>query len=477
MSNFTSLPELGVGLVYMAGLRPFIESNAGAIDFLEVEPQQHWFHATDPCSRLRLDVRTFDSILSLAPRHLVHSVGCPVAAVETGLDEQRSALAESIRALDPPWISEHLSFDRFNEGARKSHAGFLLPPIQSDESIAVAARNLRRLKEVAGRATLFETGVNYLRPWPGELPDGQFFAAVAEAADCGILLDLHNLFTNERNGRQPMRDVVDSLPLDRVVEVHIAGGEWLNGYWLDAHSQLAPSELWERASDIVRALPNLKAITFEIMDEALVGEGIAESALREELERLRILWQSRASRAPAVTPPPRPATRAGTWSLPALAEWQTALGALANDAPHPSTLTSVLARDPGVAILKTLVRAVRMGTLVDALQLSSRLLRLTLGPDRLQRVLEDYARTHSPLPYATDEVRRFGGWLRMQGLEVSVLEDVLGLEEACCRAIADGRRETARFSHDPDAVVAALLAGKVPHEPRLASPITLEISP
>ena len=477
MSNLTSLPELGVGLVYMAGLRPFIESNPDAIDFLEVEPQQHWFHATDPCSRLRLDLRTFDSILSLAPRHLVHSVGCPVAAIETGLDEQRSASAESIRVLDPPWISEHLSFDRYNEGARQCHAGFLLPPIQSDESIAVAARNLRRLREVAGRATLFETGVNYLRPWPGELPDGQFFSTVAQAADCGILLDLHNLFTNERNGRQPMRDVVDSLPLDRVVEVHIAGGEWLNGYWLDAHSQLAPSELWERAGEIVRELPNLKAITFEIMDEALIGEGMAESALREEMERMRILWQSRASHASAVAGPPRTTTKAGTGSLPALAEWQIALGALANETPHRSALTRALAPDPGVTILKTLVRAVRMGTLVDALQLSSRLLRLSLGPDRMQRVLEDYAHTHSPLPYATDEARRFGSWLRTQGLEVPALEDVLGLEEACCRAIADGRRETVRLSHDPDAVVGALLAGRLPNEPRLASPITLEISP
>src|SRR5205807_827419 len=122
---------------------------------------------------------------------------------------------------------------------------------------------------------------------------------------------LHNLFTNERNGRQPMRDVVDRLPLDRVVEVHIAGGEWLNSYWLDAHSQLAPIELWERASDIVCTLPNLKAITFEIMDEALIGEGITKSALREELERLRNLWQCRASRAPAVTRASSPATRAG----------------------------------------------------------------------------------------------------------------------------------------------------------------------
>ena len=162
----------------------------------------------------------------------MHSVGCPVAGLDNGLNEQRMALAESIRLLDPPWVSEHLSFDRYCDDGRQVHAGFLLPSIQSEESVALAARNLRRLQHLADRPILFETGVNYLRPWPGEMADGEFFAAVAQRADCGILLDLHNLFANERNGRQSMCDVLDTLPLDRVIEVHLAGGEWLDGYWL-----------------------------------------------------------------------------------------------------------------------------------------------------------------------------------------------------------------------------------------------------
>ena len=71
---------------------------------------------------------------------------------------------------------------------------------------------------------LVETGVSYLRPRPGELSDGAYIAGVAERADCGILLDLHNLLTNERNGRQPVSEVLDELPLERVLEVHVAGG-------------------------------------------------------------------------------------------------------------------------------------------------------------------------------------------------------------------------------------------------------------
>ena len=61
-------------------------------------------------------------------------------------------------------------------------------------------------------------------------------AAVAECADCGILLDLHNLFANGVNGRQSVEEFIAQLPLERVWEIHVAGGVELDGYWLDAHS-------------------------------------------------------------------------------------------------------------------------------------------------------------------------------------------------------------------------------------------------
>ena len=103
---------------------------------------------------------------------------------------------------------------------------------------------------------------DYLRPRPGELGDGEFFAAVAEQADCGILLDLHNLWCNERDGRQPVRDVLAELRLERVWEVHLAGGEELVGYLLDAHSPLpgarghaTPRSPWRTERGVGRLRP------------------------------------------------------------------------------------------------------------------------------------------------------------------------------------------------------------------------------
>ena len=122
------------------------------------------------------------------------------------------------------WASEHLSFNQARLAGREFFGGFLLPPVQTMASARIAARNIAAVKDLLPVPFAFETGVNYLAPQPGEMPDGAFFAAVAEQADCGILLDLHNLWCNERNGRQRVLDVVAELPLDRVWEVHLAGG-------------------------------------------------------------------------------------------------------------------------------------------------------------------------------------------------------------------------------------------------------------
>lgn len=100
-----------------------------------------------------------------------------------------------------------------------------MPPIQTFEAVKIAADNINYLRDRLNIPFAFETGVNYLQPLPGEMTDGSFFAAVAETADCGILLDLHNLWCNEKNGRSSVRQVIAELARDRVWELHLAGGQ------------------------------------------------------------------------------------------------------------------------------------------------------------------------------------------------------------------------------------------------------------
>lgn len=84
------------------------------------------------------------------------------------------------------------------------------------------------------------------------------------ARHCGILLDLHNIYCNALNGRQSVEQFLSALPLERVWELHVAGGFEVDGYWLDAHSGAIPPPLHAICAYVVPSLPQLKAIVFEL---------------------------------------------------------------------------------------------------------------------------------------------------------------------------------------------------------------------
>ncbi len=113
-------------------------------------------------------------------------------------------------------------------------------------------------------------------------------AAVAEDADCGILLDLHNLLCNARNGGESVAAFCEALPLERVWEIQLAGGELERGFFTDAHSGLVEPELMEVAATLTASLPNLQAVTFEIMPERVAEVGL--NAIARQLGAMQDLW-------------------------------------------------------------------------------------------------------------------------------------------------------------------------------------------
>jgi uncharacterized protein len=321
-------------------------------------------------------------------------VGFPVGGTVPPDPAAVRLVGETVRRLGASWVSEHLSFNRVEEMGREYGTLFLLPPIQTPDSVAVAARSIASMRGVVSVPVAFDTGVNYLRPQPGELSDGSFFAAVAEAADCGILLDLHNLWCNERNGRQPVLEVLGELPLDRVWEVHLAGGQEMDGYWLDAHSGPAPQELLELAATVIASLPVLHALNFEMMPAYLTSGRVTIDEALGQLESLRGLWESRRlapCRLPTVTPLGQ-APSAG--ALPRPGAWESSLGrAVVGDDDVGNPRTPSVGADPGVEVVRQVLRRARAGMVADALPRTVRLVVLSAGKVRLQELFTGFWRS------------------------------------------------------------------------------------
>lgn len=469
----TGLPDLGVGIVYWPAIAHLIDAVGEAVDVVEVEPQPFWFAPASAGQPYQVDRHALEHLRQLRQPKLVHGVGFPIGGTATPDRTHLEPFVESIVALGAPWASEHLSFNRVRRRGRDRDVGFLLPPVQSDEGVALAASNIRTVAAHLPVPFAFETGVSYLRPTPGELSDGAYFASVAEAADCGILLDIHNVWTNERNGRQPVLDLVEVLPLERVWELHVAGGQELDGLWVDAHSGLAPEPVLDLARRIVPRLPNLRAIVFEIMPEYALEYGLTAHELLAQLAELREIWNSRGGTASVPGGPERPFERGGprggnrgvrgTAHLPAPAAWEDALAGAVSDRPGAGDLAEQLDSDPGVGVLRRLVGSVRAGKVATSLKLTTRLLLLTLGEDALQLVFEDFWRRVPSELTASEEARRFAAHLEVHPPEgVPYLADLVAFELAAARVLMGGPPEVVRATYDLVPVVAALREGRLP---------------
>jgi len=455
-------PALGVGMVYFPSFEPLLQQCGEWLDVIEVEPQAFWLRGTEG-GVPRLDARVFDRLAALPQRKLLHGTGLPLAG-SVPLDAQQAApWRETIHRLQPAWVSEHLAFARVPDGASHHHAGFLLPPLQSAETVNLAVQRIAALRARSGRPVAFETAPNYLRPQPGEMADGAFFAEVAERADCGIVLDLHNLWCNERNGRQRVREVLEQLPLERVWEVHLAGGQSHRGYWLDAHSDLVPGPVMALLEEWLPRLPRAGAVIFEILPEYVAAKGLSDEQLRGQIEAVKRLW-NRRRRAPAAPPPPRRLPVED--GLPA-AHWERALGALVNGRPAPGA-PAWLAGDPGIAVYRALVESGRAANLVEPLALSYRLLVLTLGDAATWQLLRDFWAESWPQAQSLDEALAFEAFIATRladgRLAVPNLHPVLAHELAHAQAAARQRELFVPFDSEAPALLSALASGQLPAE-------------
>jgi uncharacterized protein len=454
-----NLPELGIGLTWFAGLEPVLQANAGLVDVLEIEPQTFW--RREPNSNtLVVDQSSLDTLRRQPFAKLVHSVGFPVGGTLPPHAPDLELLRAVALDLETPWLSEHLSFNRVQDDEGTWHAGFLLPPRQTLAGVDAAVASIRSMSSRLPVPLAIETGVSYLRPRADELPDGEFVARVADAADCGILLDLHNVWTNHRNGRQPLGDYLDQLPLERVWELHVAGGYYHRGFWLDAHSGAVPEDVLEIAARIVPRLPNLKAIVFELFPSYFPKVGAR--VFRSQLEALHRLWDRRSRTAvtnPCVRsepqePDPTPSPR----------EWETALASLTVHKPCSTPLAAELRRDPGLAVIREMVEKFRGSMIVRTLRLSSRLIMLERGPAYLEQLLAAFWRKHPPQPFALDEAEAFAAFLRDHKPYVPFLAEVLEYDRAVIAVALDGEERSIAFGADPLPLLRALGAGRRPTE-------------
>ena len=150
-------------------------------------------------------------------------------------------------------------------GPRERGHGVLLPPILCAESALEMAENVRRMREATGFEVLPENPPSHV--YLGDLHLLDYFARVADVADCGLLLDVAHLAIYQRATGGAPRDGLDGFPLERVVEIHVAGGSEFQhegrSFVDDDHSPAPLADTWRILEAVLPRATNLRALVFE----------------------------------------------------------------------------------------------------------------------------------------------------------------------------------------------------------------------
>lgn len=169
----------------------------------------------------------------------VHSVSVSLGSAE-GLDQRAlHHLASVCERLGATVASEHVSFVR--AGGRES--GHLLPMPFTNEAVEVLVENVKLAKRTVPVPFAVEN-VAALLQWPGATwSEPEFLRRVVEGADCGLLLDVSNLYANARNFGGDASAALSAFPLERVKYLHVAGGVQRGRLYHDTHAHPLPLEV------------------------------------------------------------------------------------------------------------------------------------------------------------------------------------------------------------------------------------------
>ena len=188
-------------------------------------------------------------------------------------------LARVIRESRAPWWSEHIAFTR----AGRTRIGHLAPLPHTEEALRVVAANVEHALDVVGVPLVLENIASPLVLPGAEMSEAEFVAEIARRTGCGLLLDVANLHAGALNNGIDAEAYFAALPPASVVQLHVAGGEWIDRTYVDSHARPVPEPVWELTRRACERFP-VRAIVVE-RDERLPNFAL----LLGEVERARTL--------------------------------------------------------------------------------------------------------------------------------------------------------------------------------------------
>ena len=234
MTTHKQKPFLGFGL----GLRTehyqeVLEQQPREIDWFEIISENYMIDGGKPLYFL-------DKIRQDYPM-VMHGVSMSIGSTDPLNFDYLKQLKTLIDRVQPMWFSDHLCWT----GVDHKNMHDLLPLPYTEQSVQHIADRISQVQDYIGQQMLIENLSSYITYTSDAMSEWEFLSAVAERADCNLLLDVNNIYVSSFNHQFDAMEYLQGIPADRVWQHHIAGHQNTGNLIIDTHDEPIIDPVWE----------------------------------------------------------------------------------------------------------------------------------------------------------------------------------------------------------------------------------------
>ncbi|HRI50973.1 MAG TPA: DUF692 domain-containing protein [Pseudomonadota bacterium] len=250
------------------------------IDFIEVMPENWVCFGGRRRQQLEACVERFPSV--------THSVSLNIGGMDPLDGELLDATSALLKRLEAPFFTDHVCYS----SVRGQPISDLLPLPFTREVIEHTAARIVAARERVGCPLALENATFYSHMPGAEMDEASFLCQLLEAGDCGMLLDVNNVYVNSQNHGFDARAFIDRMPLDRVWQLHLAGHTLVDDTIIDTHIGPIIEPVWDLYRYTLRRARRLIPTLIEwdqdipsfdaVVDEVDRARAAAQQALGKE---------------------------------------------------------------------------------------------------------------------------------------------------------------------------------------------------
>lgn len=228
-----SRPCLGYGLGLRKEHYEAVLTERPDVDWFEIISENYMVEGGKPLDYLTRIREYYPMVM--------HGVSMSIGSTEPLDFNYLKKLKALIERVEPAWFSDHLCWT----GVNGINLHDLMPLPYTEEAVQHVAERVSRVQDYMGRRMLLENVSSYVSYSDSQMSEWEFLSAVAERADCLILLDINNIYVSAFNHNFDAHRYLNAVPAERVYQIHLAGHAHENDLIIDTHDHPIADPVFE----------------------------------------------------------------------------------------------------------------------------------------------------------------------------------------------------------------------------------------